>query len=217
MEENKNREEERTEIYEKMTAKELFHRCLDKGIECPIKKPREYYMELLKWVKTKEEAKRMKEERLYKLAYEALSNKWAREYDFLKEHPENEISQIRERELWNELTKCEEEMKAKEWAESEYIEKPVISKRDRAIFDNIQVQNGIIMSTIGETIFILLDKRKELNLNRGHIESLDGCIVSISTALRKIEMDTGMSTEEEIKQSDKRTGDVLDMILDLLK
>lgn len=57
MEENKNREEERTENYEEMTAKELFHRCLDKGIECPIKKPREYYMELLKGDKTKEEAK----------------------------------------------------------------------------------------------------------------------------------------------------------------
>jgi hypothetical protein len=52
----------------------------------------------------------MKEERLYKLAYEALSNKWAREYDFLKEHPEDEISQIRERELWNELIELKEEM-----------------------------------------------------------------------------------------------------------
>lgn len=41
----------------------------------------------------------MKEERLYELAYEALSNKWAREYDFLKEHSEDEISKIREREL----------------------------------------------------------------------------------------------------------------------
>lgn len=50
------------------------------------------------------------EERLYKLAYEALSNKWAREYDFLKEHPEDEISQIRERELWNELIELKEEM-----------------------------------------------------------------------------------------------------------
>lgn len=58
MEENKNREERtRTENYEKMTAKELFHRCLDKGIECPIKKSREYYLELLKGTKTKEEAK----------------------------------------------------------------------------------------------------------------------------------------------------------------
>lgn len=83
--------------------------------------------------------------------------------------------------------------------------------------DNIQVQNGIIMSTIGETIFILLDKRKEFNLNRGHIESLDGCIASISTALKKIEMDTGMCTEEEMKRRDKEAGDILDMILDLLK
>lgn len=83
--------------------------------------------------------------------------------------------------------------------------------------DNIQVQNGIIMSTIGETIFILLDKRKEFNLNRGHIESLDCCIVSISTALKKIEMDTGMCTEEEMKRRDKEAGDILDMILDLLK
>lgn len=31
--------------------------------------------------------------------------------------------------------------------------------------NNIQIQNGIIMSTIGEAVFILLDKRKEFNLN----------------------------------------------------
>ena len=135
----------------------------------------------------------------------------------MKQRNGRKQKQRRRKNREEERTEIYEKMTAKEWAESEYIEKPVISKRDRAIFDNIQVQNGIIMSTIGETIFILLDKRKELNLNRGHIESLDGCIVSISTALRKIEMDTGMSTEEEIKQSDKRTGDVLDMILDLLK
>lgn len=71
--------------------------------------------------------------------------------------------------------------------------------------NNIQIQNGIIMSTIGEAVFILLDKRKEFNLNRGHVESLDGCISSISTALRKIEIDTGMCTEEEMKQSDKKS------------
>lgn len=57
----------------------------------------------------------MKEERLYELAYEALSNKWAREYDFLKEHLEDEISKIRERELWNELIELKEEMKVKGW------------------------------------------------------------------------------------------------------
>lgn len=55
----------------------------------------------------------MKEERLYELAHEALLNKWGRENDFLKEHPENEISQIKEKELWNELIQLEEEMNVK--------------------------------------------------------------------------------------------------------
>lgn len=83
--------------------------------------------------------------------------------------------------------------------------------------NNIQIQNGIIMSTIGEAVFILLDKRKELNLNRGHVASLDDCITTIAGALRKIEIDTGMRTEEKMKQRDKEAGDILDMILDLLK
>lgn len=83
--------------------------------------------------------------------------------------------------------------------------------------NNIQIQNGIIMSTIGEAVFIMLDKRKELNLNIGHVASLDGCISSISTALRKIEIDTGIGTEKEMKRRDKEAGDILDMILDLLK
>lgn len=83
--------------------------------------------------------------------------------------------------------------------------------------NNIQIQNGIIMSTIGEAVFILLDKRKEFNLNRGHVESLNGCILSISTELGKIEIDTGMCTEKEMKRRDKEAGDILDMILDLLK
>lgn len=55
----------------------------------------------------------MKEERLYELAHEALLNKWGRENDFLKQHPANEISQIKEKELWNELIELEEEMKIK--------------------------------------------------------------------------------------------------------
>lgn len=149
MEENKNREERtRTENYEKMTAKELFHRCLDKGIECPIKKPREYYLELLKGTKTKEEAKQ----------------------DII-------------------------------------IEK----------LDNIQIQNGVVMSTIGNIIFVMLDKKDKLDLNVIHRASLDDCIATIAGALRKIEMDTRMYTEEEMKQSDKKAGDILDMILDLLK
>lgn len=149
MEENKNREKRtRTENYEKMTAKELFHRCLDKGIECPIKKSREYYLELLKGTKTKEEAKQ----------------------DII-------------------------------------IEK----------LDNIQIQNGVIMSTIGNIIFVMLDRKDKLDLNVIHRASLDDCIATIAGALRKIEMDTGMYTEEEMKQSDKKAGDILDMILDLLK
>lgn len=147
MEENKNREE-RTEDYEEMTTKELFHRCLDKGIECPIKKPREYYLELLKGTKTKEEAKQ----------------------DII-------------------------------------IEK----------LDNIQVQNGVVMSVLGNIIFIMLDRKDKLDLNVMHRASLDDCITTIAGALRQIEMDTGMRTEEKMKQSDKRAGDVLDMILDLLK
>lgn len=148
MEENKNREERTENYYEEMTAKELFHRCLDKGIECPIKKSREYYLELLKGTKTKEEAKQ----------------------DII-------------------------------------IEK----------LDNIQIQNGVVMSTIGNIIFVMLDKKDKLDLNVIHRASLDDCIATIAGALRKIEMDTRMYTEEEMKQSDKKAGDILDMILDLLK
>lgn len=55
----------------------------------------------------------MKEERLYKLAHEALLNKWGRERDFLAQHPENEIAYVREKALWNELLQIEEEMKVK--------------------------------------------------------------------------------------------------------
>lgn len=149
MEENKMREERtETENYEKMTAKELFHRCLDKGIECPIKKPREYYLELLKGTKTKEEAKQ----------------------DII-------------------------------------IEK----------LDNIQMQNGVVMSTLGNIIFVMLDKKDKLDLNVIHRDSLDECITTIAVALRDIEMDTGMCTEKEMKRRDKEAGDILDMILDLLK
>lgn len=147
MEENKNREE-RTENYEKMTAKELFHRCLDKGIECPIKKPREYYIELLKGVKTKEEAK-----------------------------------------------------------EDIIIEK----------LDNIQIQNGIVMSAIGSIIIVMLDKKDKLDLNVIQKVSLHDCLKSISLSLTDVQKDVGMCTEEEMKRRDKEAGDILDMILDLLK
>lgn len=55
----------------------------------------------------------MKEERLYKLAYEALLNQWAYENDLLKKHPENEIAQIREKRLNDELVQLKSEMRDK--------------------------------------------------------------------------------------------------------
>lgn len=148
MEENKNREERTENYYEEMTAKELFHRCLDKGIECPIKKPREYYMELLKGDKTKEEAKQ----------------------DII-------------------------------------IEK----------LDKVQMQNGIIMSAIGDIIFVMLDRKDKLDLNVIHKASLSVCLTTISLSLKEIQEDVGMCTEGEVNQSDKEANDVLDMILELLK
>lgn len=148
MEENKNREERTENYYEEMTAKELFHRCLDKGIECPIKKPREYYLELLKGTKTKEEAKQ----------------------DII-------------------------------------IEK----------LDKVQMQNGIIMSAIGDIIFVMLDRKDKLDLNVNHKVSLSVCLTTISLSLKEIQEDVGMCTEGEVNQSDKEANDVLDMILELLK
>lgn len=148
MEENKNREERTENYYEEMTAKELFHRCLDKGIECPIKKSREYYMELLKGDKTKEETKQ----------------------DII-------------------------------------IEK----------LDKVQMQNGIIMSAIGDIIFVMLDRKDKLDLNVIHKASLRVCLTTISLSLKEIQEDVGMCTEGEVNQSDKEANDVLDMILELLK
>lgn len=148
MEENKNREERTENYYEEMTAKELFHRCLDKGIECPIKKPREYYIGLLKGDKTKEEAKQ----------------------DII-------------------------------------IEK----------LDKVQMQNGIIMSAIGDIIFVMLDRKDKLDLNVIHKASLSVCLTTISLSLKEIQEDVGMCTEGEVNQSDKEANDVLDMILELLK
>lgn len=55
----------------------------------------------------------MKEKRLYNLAYDALLEKWSREHDFLNEHPDNEISKVREHELWLELNDLQSEMKSK--------------------------------------------------------------------------------------------------------
>lgn len=55
----------------------------------------------------------MKEQRLYKLAYEALLNQWAYENDLLKKYPENEIAQIREKRLNDELEELRLEMISK--------------------------------------------------------------------------------------------------------
>lgn len=107
----------------------------------------------------------------------------------------------------NKMREERTEQETKQTKEDEIIKK----------LNAIQIQNGIIMSTIGEVVFILLDKRKEFNLTIGHVASLDGCISSISTALKKIEIDTGMCTEKKMKQRDKEASDILDMILDLLK
>lgn len=77
------------------------------------KQNKDVIIKTVKREQTSEGEKKMKEERLYELAREALLSKWGREHDFLKEHPENEISQIKEKELWSELIQLEEEMNAK--------------------------------------------------------------------------------------------------------
>ena len=83
--------------------------------------------------------------------------------------------------------------------------------------DKVQVQNGIIMSAIGSIIIVMLDKRDKLDLNVIQKVSLHDCLKSISLSLTDVQKDVGMCTEEEMKQRDKEVGDILDMILDLLK
>ena len=53
----------------------------------------------------------MNEKRLYKLAREMLLLKWCREHNFLEEHPNDKISIIKEKKLWDELNELEKEMK----------------------------------------------------------------------------------------------------------
>lgn len=83
--------------------------------------------------------------------------------------------------------------------------------------DNIQIQNGIVMSTIGSIIIVMLDKKDKLDLNIIQKVSLHDCLKSISLSLTDVQKDVGMCTEEEMKRRDKEAGDILDMILDLLK
>ena len=55
----------------------------------------------------------MKETRLYEFAYEALLERWGREYDYTMKYPDNEGYTAQEKELWNELLNLENEMKSK--------------------------------------------------------------------------------------------------------
>ena len=97
--------------------------------------------------------------------------------------------------------------------ETKQTKEDVIIKK----LDAIQVQNGIIMSAIGNIIFVMLDRKNKLDLNVMHKASLSDCLTSISLSLIGIQKEAGMCTEEEMKQSDKEAGDILDTILYLLK
>ena len=97
--------------------------------------------------------------------------------------------------------------------ETKQTKEDVIIKK----LDAIQVQNGIIMSAIGSVIIVMLDKKDKLDLNVMQRVSLHDCLKSISLSLTDVQKDVGMCTEEEMKQRDKEVGDILDMILDLLK
>lgn len=55
----------------------------------------------------------MKETRLYELAYEALLERWGREYYYAMKYPDIEGYTAQEKELWNELFNLENEMKSK--------------------------------------------------------------------------------------------------------
>lgn len=93
------------------------------------------------------------------------------------------------------------------------------TKEDEIIkkLNAIQIQNGIIMSAIGDIIFVMLDRKDKLDLNVIHKASLSVCLTTISLSLKEIQEDVGMCTEGEVNQSDKEANDVLDMILELLK
>ena len=97
--------------------------------------------------------------------------------------------------------------------ETKQTKEDVIIKK----LDAIQTQNGIIMSAIGDIIFVMLDRKDKLDLNVIHKASLRVSLTAISLSLKEIQEDVGMRAEEEMKQSDKEVNDFLDMILDLLK
>lgn len=55
----------------------------------------------------------MKEERLYKLAYERLFEKWHRAYEELRGYPSCDCFETEEGKLWDELVTLKNEMKIK--------------------------------------------------------------------------------------------------------
>ena len=83
--------------------------------------------------------------------------------------------------------------------------------------NEIQTQNGTIMSALGNIIFIMLNKKNKLNLNNRCVSDLEDCLTTIALGLISIQKNTIMYTEEKMKRRDKEAGDILDMILDLLK
>lgn len=55
----------------------------------------------------------MSEERLYKLAHEALLERWSRRYEDVQNYPGSVFIVSNEKELWNELLNLESEMRLK--------------------------------------------------------------------------------------------------------
>ena len=55
----------------------------------------------------------MSEARLYELAHEALLTRWVRSYDDVRNYPNCDFFETKEKELWNELLILETEMKIK--------------------------------------------------------------------------------------------------------
>lgn len=79
---------------------------------------------------------------------------------------------------------CEEEMG--EWLESEYIEKPVISKRDRAFLDYINANGHYIARDLAGVLYVYTDKPFKI-IDCWTIDGLE-----ISESMRKFDIDFPM-------------------------
>ena len=55
----------------------------------------------------------MREARLYELAHEALLTRWSMSYDDVRNYPNCDFFETKQKELWNELLNLENEMKSK--------------------------------------------------------------------------------------------------------